>query len=81
MATVNRHPQAHNEGWRVSGQETDFCWVSVPYLTNVVGLVVFLNLLTNSLSEPTPTNAPVVDKVVLTIWDEPKSFNLNQTLR
>ncbi len=63
----------------VSGQEAVFCWVSVPYLTIVVGLVVFFNLLTNGLSEPTPTNAPVVDEVVSTIWDELKSFNLNQT--
>jgi hypothetical protein len=45
----------------------------------VVGLVVFFNLLTNGLSESTPMNAPVVDEVVFTIWDEPKSFNLNQT--
>jgi hypothetical protein len=51
----------------VSGQEAVFCWVSVPYLTIVVGLVVFFNLLTNGLSEPTPTNAPVVDEVVSTI--------------
>ncbi len=28
-ATVNQHPQAHHEGWMVSGQETVFCWVLV----------------------------------------------------
>jgi hypothetical protein len=27
---VNQHPPAHHEGWMVSGQETDFCWVPVP---------------------------------------------------
>ncbi len=34
-AKVNRHPLAHHEGWMVRGQETVFCWVSVPYLTMV----------------------------------------------
>jgi hypothetical protein len=29
-ATVNQHPPAHLEGWMISGQETVFCWVSVP---------------------------------------------------
>jgi len=25
-----QHPPAHQVGWMVSGQETVFCWVSVP---------------------------------------------------
>jgi len=28
-------------GWMISGQETVFCWVPVPYLTMVVSLVAF----------------------------------------
>jgi hypothetical protein len=30
------------DGWMVSGQETVFCWVSVPKLTMVVTSVAFL---------------------------------------
>jgi hypothetical protein len=30
LATVNRHPPAHREGWMISGQETVFCWIPVP---------------------------------------------------
>jgi hypothetical protein len=29
-ATVNQQPPVHHEGWMISGQETVFCWVSVP---------------------------------------------------
>jgi len=39
--TVNGHAPAHHEGWMVSGQETIFCWVPVPYLTSVVHSVAF----------------------------------------
>ncbi len=39
--TVKQHPPAHREGWMVSGQETVFCWVPVPYLTMVVTSVAF----------------------------------------
>jgi hypothetical protein len=30
LGTVNQHPPVHHEGWMRSGQETVFCWVSVP---------------------------------------------------
>jgi hypothetical protein len=28
--TANPHSPVHHEGWMISGQETVFCWVSVP---------------------------------------------------
>jgi hypothetical protein len=40
-ATVNQHQPAHHEGWRISGQETVFCWVPV-HLANHGGLAVLL---------------------------------------
>jgi len=30
------------EGWMVSGQETVFCWVPVPWLTMAAGQLLFL---------------------------------------
>jgi hypothetical protein len=30
------NPPVHHKGWMISGQETVFCWVPVPYLTMVV---------------------------------------------
>jgi hypothetical protein len=42
-ASVNQHQPVHQEGWMVSGQETVFCWVPVPYLlTMVLSSVAFL---------------------------------------
>ncbi len=45
---VNQHPPVHHEGWMISGQETVFCWVPVPYLTLVVSLVAFIFYLTTN---------------------------------
>jgi len=40
-ATMNQHPPVHHEGWTVSGQETVFRLVPVPWLTMVFSLVTF----------------------------------------
>jgi hypothetical protein len=58
IATVNQQPPAHHEGWMVTGQETVFCWISVPKLTTVVSSVGRL-LVGRGQSELTATNAPV----------------------
>ncbi len=38
---ISTHQQTKHHGWMVSGQETVFCWVPVPYLTMVVSSVAF----------------------------------------
>ncbi len=46
---VNQHPQAHDEGWMLSGEETIFCWIPVANLTMVAtSLAFFTTSLINS---------------------------------
>jgi hypothetical protein len=46
---VNQHPAVHHEGSMISGQETVFCWVSVPKLTMVVSSVAFFKKISTYL--------------------------------
>ncbi len=51
MRRVNQHPQAHNEGWMLSRQETIFCWIPVAKLTIVATSLAFFttSLINNNL--------------------------------
>jgi hypothetical protein len=44
-ARENQYPPVDHEGWMVSGQETVFCWVAVPWLTMVASSVAFFSYL------------------------------------
>jgi hypothetical protein len=45
LLCLNQYPPVDHEGWMVSGQETVFCWVPVPWLTMVASSVGFFSYL------------------------------------